>query len=159
MPLSSYEYVNEFLYFVVRPAKENGERALLYCSGINIYRFLPITKGRHRPMSNPAMRGLQLVNLGVRALALSNGATPKAIRGDFCSGNVPVGNGWYKDHLLIENAPESLPHEIIGYSVMNLLKKICKAILLDVNLPDKLLKPDELQDFLETLCIKYGGNS
>ena len=129
---------------------------MLYCSGVNIVRFLPITKGRHRPMSNPAMRGLQLVNVGVRAMALSNGATPKALRGNECAGIAPTKDSWYTERLLIENAPESLPDEIIHYGVINLLKKINHAILLGAKLPDELLKPDELQVFIGNLCSEYG---
>ena len=79
--VKSYEYKNDYLFFVLTPDTERGRGALIYCSGVNVDRFLPITRGRHRPMSNPAVRGLQLVNLGVRALVLSYGATPKSVRG------------------------------------------------------------------------------
>ena len=145
------------MYFVLRPDESGDEGALMYCSGIDISRFLPITKGRHRPMSNPATRGLQLVNLGVRALALANGATPVAIRGNVCTGIVPPKNGWYREHLLIKNASGPLPEEIISYCVINLLKKIDRAVMLQAELPDKLLEPDELQVFIEGMCRKYGG--
>jgi len=152
----TYKYKNEFMYFVLTPDK-NRKSVLLYCSGVNLSRFLPITKGRHRPMSNPAMRGLQLVNLGVRALALSSGAIPKADRGIDCRDIIPIMDGWYSERLLIENAPESWPDELINYCVINLLKKIFNAIyVLKVELPDTLLSPDELQKFIDDLCIKYG---
>ena len=153
---TSREYTNEFLSFVLTPDKNRGGDILLYCSGINFDRFLPITKGRHRPMSNPAMRGLQLVNLGVRALALAHGATPRALRGNDCAGIVSSRDHWYREMLLIENAPLSLPEEIINYSVVALLKKIDKAILLGADMPDTLIEPDELQVFLESLCRTYG---
>jgi len=150
----SYEYINDFLFFILKPVSSSGD-AYLYCSGINIDRFLPITKGRHRPMSNPAIRGLQLVNLGVRALALGHGATPETLRGNECSGIVPPKGSWSAEHLLIRNVPESLPDEIISYCVINLLKKIDKAIMLGARLPDKLLQPHELQLFIESMCAKY----
>jgi hypothetical protein len=108
-------------------------------------------------MSNPAMRGLQLVNLGVRALALSKGATPKAIRENDCAGIAPTKDNWHTERLLIENAPESFPDDTINYCVIELLKKIDKAIMLGAKLPDKLLKPDELQVFIEAMCSKYGS--
>ncbi len=152
----SYEYINEFLYFAISPDKSRSRAALIYCSGVNVFRFLPITKGRHGIGSNPAMRGLQLVNLGVRALALSKGATPRAIRGNDCAGIAPTKDDWYTELLLIENAPESFPDEMITYCVETLLKKIFKACLLELQLPDTLLKPDELQVFVESLCVKYG---
>ena len=153
----SYGYINDFLFFVLKPDNSKGRGTYLYCSGINIDRFLPITKGRHRPMSNPAIRGLQLVNLGVRALALANGATPKALQGNECAGIIPANDSWSAERLLIENVHGSLPDEIINYCVINLLKKIDKAIMLEAELPDKLLEPDELQVFLDAMCSKYGG--
>lgn len=152
----SYEYINEFLYFVIKPDKSSRKGRLIYCSGVNVSRFLPITRGRHRPMSNPAVRGLQLVNNEVRALTLSKGATPKTVQGNYCTGITPTDENWSTEHILIENAPESLPGEIINYCVINLLKKINKAILLGADLPDELLQPEELQAFIGKLCSKYG---
>jgi hypothetical protein len=154
----SHEYINAFMYFVLRPEPDRGEHVLLYCSGVDTFRFLPITRGRHRPSANPAVRGLQLVNLGVRSLSLDHGAKPKAIRGDDCSGIVPPKDGWYKDLLLIENAPESLPDEIIRYCVINILRKIFNAcLLLEEKLPKELLPPDKLEAYIEKLCEKYGN--
>jgi len=152
----SHKYKNDFLYFVMRPDESRGKGALIYCSGVNVVRFSPITKGRHG-IGNPSVRGLQLVNLGVRALALSKGATPKALRGNDCAGIAPAHDTWYTELLLIENASMSFPDEMINYCVINLLKKIFNACMLEVQLPEKLLTPDELQDFLEPLCRKYGG--
>jgi len=108
-------------------------------------------------MSNPAIRGLQLVNLGVRTLAIKNGAKPMSIKGDHCQGIVPPKNGWYKDNLLIENAPDSFPADATAYSVVELMKKIDKGIMLGEEMPDTLLTPDELQSFLLSLTEKYGS--
>jgi len=111
-------------------------------------------------MSNPVLRGLQLVNLEARSMALSEGATPKTIKGDQCSGIVPPSNGWYKEMLLIENAPSSLPDRIISHCVVHLLKKTFRAMgMMEIELPDNLLKPDELQVFIEALCNKFGRRS
>lgn len=153
----SCEYKNDFLFFILKADSSSDGGTYLYCSGINIDRFLPITKGRHRPMSNPAIRGLQLVNLGVRALALEHGAIPKTLRGNECAEVVPSNDSWSTEHLLIRNVPASLPDQISSYCVINLLKKIDKAIMLGAQLPDKLLQPDELQLFIEAMCAKYGG--
>lgn len=150
-------YINDFLYFSFRPYESGTPPTLLYCSGVDVDRFYPITKGRHRPMSNPAIRGLQLVNLGVRALALGAGAKPVTIRGDHCGGIVAEKNGWYKENFLIVNAPPSFPETAISYSVIDLMKKIDRAIILEEEMPEKLLPPDEFQEFLESLCKKYGG--
>ena len=153
------QYINDFMYFVIRPDKSRGDGTFIYCSGVNLFRFLPITKGRHGLGSNPAMRGLQLVNMGIRNMALSKGATPKAIRGDDCAGIAPTKESWYGELLLIENAPESFPEDIISYGVINLLRKITKACMLqDANPPDRLLEPKELQGFIESMCSRYGGD-
>jgi len=154
----SHKYINDFLYFVIKPYQPGGKGALVYCSGVNLGRFLPITKGRHGLASNPALRGLQLVNHDVRSLALSSGATPKAIRGNYCAGIAPTTDMWYTELLLIENANDSFPAEVINYGVINLLKKIIQACMLQgVSLPDTLPKPDELEVFIEDLCHTYAN--
>ena len=153
----SVRYINDFLYFVMRPDTLKGKDVLIYCSGVNVSRFAPITRGRHGIGSSPVVRGLQLVNLGVRDLALSRGATPRALRGAECEGIVPTKDTWYTERLLIENAPESFPDEMVHYCVNNLLKKIFKASMREVELPDTLPGEDELQAFIETQCRKYGG--
>jgi hypothetical protein len=150
--MNKHEYINDFLYFVVR--KENS--TLVYCSGVNIFGFLPITKGRHGLGSNPALRGLQLVNLGIRDMGLSKGWKVAKIKENVCMGIAPTDEAWYTERLSIENAGEAAPQEIITYGAINLLKKIGKACMLQDNIPDELLKPEELQKFIETLCIKYG---
>ena len=153
----SIRYINDFLYFVTRPDTHKGKDVLIYCSGVNVSRFTPITRGRHGIGSSPVVRGLQLVNLGVRDLALSRGATPRALRENECEGIVPTKDTWYTERLLIENAQESFPDEMLDYCVHNLLKKIFKASMREVQLAETLLRADELQLFIETQCRKYGG--
>lgn len=150
-------YINDFLYFVIRPDTRKGKDILIYCSGVNISRFAPITRGRHGIGSSPVMRGLQLVNLGVRDLALSQGAIPRPLRGNECEGIVPTKDTWYTERLLIENSQEAFPDEMLHYCVMNLLKKIFKASMRELQLPDALPEADELQVFIENQCRKYGG--
>ena len=48
----AHEYINDFLYFVLRSDEKRGPNTLLYCSGVNVSRFSPITKGRHGIGSN-----------------------------------------------------------------------------------------------------------
>ncbi len=150
-------YINDFLYFVIRPDMRKDKDILIYCSGVNVSRFTPVTRGRHGIGSSPVVRGLQLVNLGVRDLALSRGAFPRALRGNECEGIVPTKDTWYTERLLIENAPESFPEEMVHYCVNNLLKKIFKASMRELQLPDTFAEADELQVFIETQCRKYGG--
>src|SRR5208337_840373 len=119
----SFEYINDFLFFVINPDQSRGDGSYIYCSGADLFRFLPITKGRHGLASNPAMRGLQLVNMGVRDLALSEGVTITPAKGG-CAGIAHTSGGWYSERLLIEKAPGSFPEEVINYGVINLVKKI-----------------------------------
>lgn len=153
----SYEYINDFLFFVIKPDQGTDSGSYIYCSGADLFRFLPITKGRHGLDSNPAMRGLQLVNLGVREMALSQQVTIRPVRGD-CAGMAHNSGAWYSERLLIENAPASFPEEVITYGVINLVKKIIKACTLPDIAPDTMLQPNELQAFIESLCDKYAGN-
>jgi hypothetical protein len=155
--INSLEYINDFLYFVFLRYESTGDVDIMYCSGVNLDRFLPITKGRHRPLANPARRGLQLANLGVRALALEKGAAPKALKSSDCAEIVPKSNGWYRDKLLIENVPDSLPGDILNYVILNLLGRVMNSCQLHEPLPDKLPDPAELQLYLDSLCDKYGS--
>ena len=148
----SRAYMNDFLYFVIKPYENSANGDLICCSGVNIDRFTPITKGRHNPMSNPAIRGLQLIQYDIMALALENGATAKTIRGYKGKGLPPTKELWSTECLLIKKAPPSLPDRILNYSVVELLKKIDLASMRGTTLPDKLLSPDELQVFIESMC-------
>ncbi len=101
----TYEYKNDFLYFVLRPDESRGKGILVYCSGVNISRFLSITR-EHRMAANPAFRGLQTLNLEIRALILSKGATPQTIKGNDCAGISTTKDRWNTELILIENASE-----------------------------------------------------
>ncbi len=149
------KYVNDFLYFVITPDENSDDGDLICCSGVNVDRFTPITKGRHNPMSNCAVRGLQLIQYDIMALALKNGTTAKPVRGYKGRGLPPTDEIWSTESLLIKNAPPSLPDEIINNCVVELLKKIDRAGTRGTRLPDKLLGPDELQAFIESLCDEY----
>lgn len=147
-----HEYINDFLYFVILPDNRGGKDALVCCSGVNIDRFSPLTKGRHGLASNPVIRGLQLVKHGISALALSNGAIPKFVRGNDCAGIAPTEETWFTELLLIEKAAALSPDDIISFSVRSLMEKIFTGCRLQYRPPDKLPAPDELEVFLETLC-------
>ena len=154
----SYEYRNNFLYFVIGRDEERGKDAFVYCSGVNLEAFLPMTRGRHGLGSNPALRGLQLTNLDVRALILSRGATPKTLRGKACEGMTPATGGWYTEQLLIENATVALTEEVMNLCVLALVRKILDACRSqDAGLPVRLPDPGELQSLLESLCRAYGN--
>jgi hypothetical protein len=151
----SSEYINDFLYFVIKPDENSANGDLICFSGVNVDRFTPITKGRHNPMSNPAIRGLQLIQYDIMALAIEHGTNAKPVHGDKCKELPPTEEIWSTECLLIKNPPSSLPDRILNYSVVELLRKIDRAIMLGSTLPDKLLSPDELQLFIESMCNKY----
>jgi hypothetical protein len=151
----SREYINDFLYFVIKPDENSTSGDLICFSGVNVDRFTPITKGRHNPMSNPAVRGLQLIQYDIMALAIENGAVATTIRGHKSKGLPPTDDLWSTECLIIKNAPPSFPDRILNHSVVELLKKIDLASTRQATLPDKLLSPDELQLFIESLCNEY----
>jgi hypothetical protein len=153
---NSHEYINDFLYFIFTPDRSRDKGTYIYCSGFDFERFLPITKGRHRACANPVRRGLQFTNLGITSIALSKDATLKKIKGGLCKGVVPIEGSWVREIMLLENADELMLDVMIDYAVKNILQKMKNSLQLDDELPDKLLPPDELQHFLESLCNKYG---
>jgi hypothetical protein len=153
----SREYINDFLYFVIKPDESSFNRDLICCSGVNVNRFTPITRGRHNPMSNPAIRGLQLIQYDIMALALEHGTAAKSLRGYKGEGLPPTEELWSTECLLIKNAPPSLPDRIIHHCVVELIKKINLASTRGATLPDTLLSPDELQVFIESMCNEYAA--
>ncbi len=148
-------YITRFLFFVTKPIEDS----LLYCSGVNVIPFLPITKGRHKAMNNPVIRGLQNVNLDIRDMALARGAEPITYNGPGCEGLSPTEDIWYTEQILFKNPPADFAREIIEYAVVHVLKKMDKAIMLNAELPERALQPVELEAFLELLCHKYGSNT
>lgn len=155
--MKTHEYITDCMYFVVKPDEKRGPRTYLLCSGVNVSRFLPVTRKRHGLASNPSLRGLELVNLDVRTLALSRGAVPKAIRGNDCAGITPTQEIWYSESLLIEEASPSFAEELIQFCVLGLLKKITQACgLTEVAVPETLPSPDELRLFVDSLVAEYG---
>jgi hypothetical protein len=101
------------------------------------------------------MRGLQIANSGVRSLALERGATPKSIQGADCIGIAPTNDTWFTELIRIENAPAQFPEELIRFGVKDLLRSIVKACMLDEAMPEGLLSPLELQQFLDTMCAQH----
>lgn len=153
----TYEYITDCMYFVIRPYEIGGPRTYLLCSGVNVSRFLPITRKRHGLASNPSLRGLELVNLDVRTLALSRGAVPKAYRGNDCAGITPTQEIWYSEGLLLEDASPSFVEEITPFCVISLLRKITRGSgLTEVEMPAALPTPEELSSFVDSLVSRHG---
>lgn len=146
-------HINDYFYFVVQPWKRGDKEVLLYCSGVNIDRFLPMLRGRFGIGSNPITSGLQLVKYDLCSLAISEGATPREYHGSTdCSGITPSEGTWFTEPLLIENAAALTPARIISFCVSGLLKRIITVSLSDYQLPEDLCAPPELQAHLDTIC-------
>lgn len=146
-----FAFRNDYLYFVVRPAPERGTEAWIYCSGVNVTRFSTLTRGLHGLSSNPVIRGLQLLKHSVSRLAISRGARPRLIRGRDCAGMAPTPETWYSEILLIENAPPSLPDEIITFCQKDLIERIIMNCCPGIKQPDRALSSEELQIFITSL--------
>jgi hypothetical protein len=150
--MDNYEFKNDFFYFVVRPEKKDGKDVLIYCSGINVTRFLPMMQGRLGLGSNPIVSGLQLVKYDLCTLAHSKGAIPKEHYCNIgCAGIAPTKEGWYTEPLLLENPGDMTPEEIVSFAVKGMVKRINATSLSETKMPDDL-PPAELQKHLEVLC-------
>ena len=150
--MKKHEYINDYIYFTVRPDRRGDKDVLVYCSGINLDRFLPMTRGRLGLGSNPILSGLKLVKYDLCTLAHSKGASPNEHYCNIsCAGNVPTRESWYTEPLLIENPGSLTPEEIVGFAVRGIVKKINASSLSENKLPDDL-PPADLQKHLEVLC-------
>jgi len=150
--MKRHEYKNDYLYFVVRQDKKDDKDVLIYCSGINVTRFMPMLQGRLGLGSNPVISGLQLVKYDLCTLAHAKGALPREHYCNIgCAGNVPTRESWYTEPLLIENAGGLTPEEIVDFAVNGIVRKINAASLSDNKLPDNI-PAAELQKHLEILC-------
>ena len=147
-----HEYINDFLYFVVRPEIRDDKEVLIMCSGVNLSRFSPITRNRYGIGGNPILSGLQLVKYDVCSMAMSKGAISKDIWGYHCDGIAPTKDAWYAEPLQIENAGNLSPEEIISFGVRNLLQRVITCTRLGYEVPDTIPSPAELQTYLEDLC-------
>ena len=148
-------YINDFMYIVVRLDESKGKGAMVYCSGVNMTRFMPITKGRHGMGPSPCARTLQLTNYGVRDLAIAAGIRARAIRGKECSGIAPNMDTWFTQPILLENATDTFPEELLKYFIITFLEKFSLYCKLELKIPESLPGPDELQLYLESLCNQY----
>ena len=146
------EFKNDYFYFVVRSEKKDGKDVLIYCSGINVTRFLPMMKGRLGLGSNPIVSGLQLVKYDLCTLAHAKGALPREHYCNIgCAGIAPTKEGWYTEPLLIENPGDMTPEGVVGFAVKGIVKRINATSLTDAKIADGL-SPADLQKQLEILC-------
>ncbi len=142
------EYINDFMYFVIKPLE--GKKHI-YCSGVNLTKFSPITKGRHRLGQNPAVKGLQTLNNDIRAILIENNATPETIKNLSCLQFKPLKEDlWYTESFLIHNYTEELSKKISEFAPKELLKKMFRAMLLNEPLTGSL-SPKDMEKYLYNL--------
>jgi len=145
------EYINDFMYFVIKPV--DGKRHI-YCSGVNLTKFLPITKGRHRLGQNPAVKGLQTLNNDIRAMVIENKSTPETIKNLFCQQIKPLKEDlWYTESFLIHNYSNKLGEKIEKFAPIELLRKMFRAMLINESIPENLSSQD-FQEYLYRLAEK-----
>ena len=149
--VASYEYKNDFFYIIVRQAPEHGAGAYLLCCGVNITRFDAFCRGSHGICSNPAFRGLQLLQADLAAFAISQGV--RVNRSDYgaCMLIAPKGDGWYRESLLLSGASPKIAKAVLNYAVHDLLTKVLTVAAPRVVVPKKLPNPPALQAFIESL--------
>ena len=146
-------YVTDYFYFSVKQVKRNGKEVLAYCSGTNLDRFLPMSRGRLGLGSNPILSGLKLVKYDVCKLALSKGAMPRDQPGSIkCADITPSEGTWYIEPLLIENPEGLVPDEIVAFCVDNYVRRVAAWSLQECEVPDALLLPGDMQARLDILC-------
>lgn len=156
--VASYEYKNAFLYIILRQAPEHGPRSFLFCSGINLTRFSPLSRGTFGICSNPAFKGLQLLRADVAAFCRKKGVVARAESSPSCAVISPKGDGWYREEsLVIETAPEGFPRELLRFSVTTLLRTVLSVCAPEVKLPSALPTPPKLQAYLESLGTTASG--
>ncbi len=154
--MHTFEYVNRFMYFIVRET----ESAWLYCSGVSMPQFLPITRGRHGLASNPAMRGLQLSDLHLRQQLHENGAQTSNVKGNPCDIHVPKSGDWYRQLLFIDDAGEELVRKLAAACPERLVGSIFSACLVPDSIPlAAKFSAAEMESFLLDVCEEYRKQS
>ncbi len=146
------EYRNDFFSIVIRES-EHRAGSYVFCSGISIPRFDPICWGKAGICSNPAFKGLQLLRADVSAYALKKGVLTRSAELP-CDLTESHGDGWYQENaLLIEDASLETIHDILAFSVRDLIQTVLKACSPDVTIPSGNLGPEAMQRFLESLSV------
>ncbi|MGO9378356.1 MAG: hypothetical protein ACLP29_07360 [Dissulfurispiraceae bacterium] len=156
---SRYVYSNKFMYFIFG-RDESNTSSWLYCSGVSMPQFLPITRGRHGLASNPAMRGLQITDLNLRKELHDRGAYTASVKENPCSQHVPKEGDWYRQLLSISNADEQVVKELVRQCPQKLVSSIFQACLVtDAVLPEVAQSAVEFESFLAAVCKEYSKQS
>jgi len=150
-----YTYSNKFMYFIVC-ADEADPSSFLYCSGVSMPQFLPITRGRHGLASNPAMRGLQITDLQFRKELIDRGAGSSIIKGNPCGSHAPKEGDWYRQLLRVQGINVTTIKELAEQCPLRLVGSIFQACMIsDVVLPSVTPPAEKFESFLADICERY----
>ena len=153
-PIRSFEYKNAFLYFVIREEPLLGPDSYLYCCGINLSRFCPLSWRKAGICSNAGVRGIQLLRTHASAFAAKQGMIVERAESSDSSPITPHGDGWYHENpLRLEQAAPERIRELLEFSVMDLVKTVLVVCVPDAQLPAAFLDAAAMQKFLESLSI------
>jgi hypothetical protein len=153
-PIRSFEYKNAFLYVVIREEPKLGPDSWLYCCGIHLPRFCRLAWRKAGICSNPALRGIQLLLTHVSAFAAKQGMIVTKAEGIDPASITPPGHGWYHEHpLRLEGAAPERIHELLEFSVMDLVKTVLVVCVPDAPIPAAFPDAAALQKYLESLSV------
>ena len=148
----SREYKNDFFSITIRES-ERQPGSYIFCSGISIPKFDPITWGKTGICSNAAFKGLQQLRADVSFFALKRGIVTKTAEIP-CESKREHGDGWYQENtLLIEDASTESIQAILDFSVRDLVQTVLTACHSDVTVPAGALDPEAMQRFLESQSV------
>ncbi len=154
-----FSYANKFMYFILS-SDPGGTGSWLYCSGVSMSQFLPMTRGRHGLASNPAMRGLQIVDMNLCRDLNDCGAKISTVKGNPCDPLVPRIGDWYRQLLLIGDADGQMLKELVSRKPIELVRSVFKAcMIVDIVLPEAAPQADDFEAFLSDVCDKYSKQS
>jgi len=146
------EFISDFFYIAIKPV-DNLKH--IYCSGVNITKFSPITKGKHRLGQNPAVKGLQSLNNDIRAIIIENKATPETLKNLLCQHVNPIKEDlWYTESFLIRNYSEDFGEKIKKFAPSELLRKMFRAMIINETVPENF-SPQEFQEYLCRISEKF----
>ena len=145
-------YVNGYLHIHFRRTGESGNPRLLYCAGVNIRRFRPLTWGTHGQFMNPAFRGLQLLRLKflIPSVQEAGGKVRRVTNAD--CGEVPSGDGWFRESFELDGLPEDYPVQVLLPCVRYLVQAVLKVARPGTPVPLQMEDPVQLERQLDELA-------
>ncbi|MBI5143342.1 MAG: hypothetical protein HZA20_14300 [Nitrospirae bacterium] len=149
--MKTFDFRNEYLYVIFRVT--DGNSPVIYCAGVNIRRFKPLTFGRHGNASNPAHRGVQLLRMNVVVPAAIEAGGRVVLHPYEQSGDVPRGESWFRECFAIHGVGEEFVDGIFPQCVHKFVRMILGVCFPSLEVPDdKLSDPVALQAFLDSLA-------